>query len=794
MYLRNTDLLKRDDPNTVLLQTFAKKAGLINLIGSITRPNVRGGSCIDLIMTDCRFVSHCGVSDVMVADHYTVYAIRKKKKEAKKLVIETVRNYRNFNKDTFCQLLDNIDWNMYNFELNPSVQWCFLYDEVIKILAIMCPYKRVHTRVPRKKWLTGEIFALMRERKCLIKRFKLIKDPSILTDIRKLRNRVNSAIDNAKVHYVKNLLGATRKDPRKFWRNIKSVIEGEDSNIEHVTFKDTISGQDIESNDAPNFVNRFFAEIADRTCDINEARPYVVGNRVNTRFYFLPPEMYEIMLFAEDIDANTSSGVDGINSRICKIMLLHLPDKFCMLCANSLFIGYFPREWTLSRVKLLPKSGDLSNPGNWRPISMTNVFSKLLEKIVYRQVLQYLLENRIIAGSQYGFLPGKSTHEAIFKTVQHIYGALNNNKMLGMLLLDIAKAFNCVDHDTLYKKMDTTGFGPMVIQWFKSYLDRSQQVILNGSLSDITPVSKGIAQGTVLGPILFILYINDIFKCTKYVNMTMFADDCVMYLSGNNWCTIQQRIQTDFDAVVDWTFRNNLRLNYEKTKAMIFSTRHKISKLVNPKHFEMSNHIISFVRNYVYLGVLIDNVMSLVPLMKDLEKRISNKIFMLRKMRKFLTFDAAVLVYKQIILPIIDYAGFLLIACRKEDKNDLQVLQNDILRICTRNRFSDRISIEKLHGKCKLLSLEQRRRKQLLGLMFILSKDKDFLHIPGRLTRNANKVVFKVPTKISPTYERSPYYVGTLLWNELPLATQESNCTFEFKKIIGRMNRKYKNL
>ena len=110
------------------------------------------------------------------------------------------------------------------------------------------------------------------------------------------------------------------------------------------------------------------------------------------------------------------------------------------------------------------------------------------------------------------------------------------------------------------------------------------------------------------------------------------------------------------------------------------------------------------------------------------------------------------------------------------------------------SRIADRISIEELHSKCKIISLEQRRRIQLLGLMYLLSKDVDFLHVPGRITRNANRIVFKVPAKINPVYERSPYYIGTLLWNELPQLTQESNCIYEFKKILRCENRVYKNL
>ena len=196
------------------------------------------------------------------------------------------------------------------------------------------------------------------------------------------------------------------------------------------------------------------------------------------------------------------------------------------------------------------------------------------------------------------------------KTVHHVYSALNNNKVMGMLFMDVAKAFNCIDHEILFTKMDRAGFGPMVINWFRSCLNRTQQVMLDGKLSDVIPVDTGIAQGTVLGPILFIFYINDIFDSVAHVKITMFADVCVLYSTRNNWPIVKGVIQSDFDKVVKWTLRNNLRLNCTKTKAIIFGTRNKLSKIINPEHFIMGNHRIDFVRKYVYLGVIVDDVMS----------------------------------------------------------------------------------------------------------------------------------------------------------------------------------------
>ena len=531
----NTDLLKRNDSNTVAIQAFAKKNGLTQCINSVTRPNVRGGSCIDLIMSNCLFVSESGVSDDMISDHLSVYCIRKKHKEKKTIVVETVRDYKAFNKEIFCDLITAIDWTNFDIDLNPANQWSYMCSKIAEILAVMCPYKRVHTRTPRKKWITTAVYRLIRERKRLLKNFQNSKDPQLLGLIRISRNIVNASVRKAKESFVKDLLATSRKDPKKFWRTIKSVIENEETNDISIRFKDPDTGNEIEPDQSCAFVNRFFATIADRVCNIEDARAFIPEDGIDTIFDFMPPELYEIMRFAEDIDISSSSGITGINSKICEILLLHVPEKFRLIFANSMFSGIFPAEWAIANVKLLPKNGDLSNPGNWRPISMTNIFSKLLEKLVHVQILKYLMENRIIDENQFGFLPGKSTHEAIFRTVQHIYNAMNCKKLTGMLLLDMAKAFNCIDHDILFVKMEKAGFVPKVIEWFRSYLRRSQRVKIANEFSGVEYVDKGIAQGTVLGPILFIFYINDIFKCIKHVKMSLFADDCVLYLSGNNW-------------------------------------------------------------------------------------------------------------------------------------------------------------------------------------------------------------------------------------------------------------------
>ena len=378
-----------------------------------------------------------------------------------------------------------------------------------------------------------------------------------------------------------------------------------------------------------------------------------------------------------------------------------------------MFQGIFPVSWTLSYVTLLPKNGDKTLANNWRPISQTILYAKILEKIVHRQILKYFSDNAVISQYQFGFLPEKSTQEAVFNTIRHIYSSINQNKIMGMLFLDMAKAFNCIDHNTLYKKLSDVGMCKRVIDWFKSYLKRSQFIRYGDTLSNTMDIPAGIAQGTVLGPLIFIFYINDCFKILKNAHITMFADDCVLYLSGNNWNNIYEKLQTDLHRFVTWSKKNSLALNGNKSQAMIVGTRNKLSKIENLIPFKINNTSMKYVKQYNYLGVLLDSEMSLIPLCKNVEKIVIDKIYMIRKLRRYLTYHAALQVYKQLVLPIFDYSGFLLIACNKDKKHDLQVIQNDALRFCNNNRREEGISLDIMHNKAKLISLEQRRTEKM---------------------------------------------------------------------------------
>ena len=571
-----------------------------------------------------------------------------------------------------------------------------------------------------------------------------------------------------------------------------------DVDIQNIDFINPSNGMTIDKDTTPDFLNNFFANIAEATrgpdSDIDDITRTNVSQNMLPGFDFTPVTVDCFYRYVIDIDLDMSSCIEGINMKICKISMENIMEKWVILYNNSLSRGIFPSDWSCSIVSLLPKTGELSNPGNWRPISQTCIFAKILESIVKAMLLHYFLENSILSDYQYGFLPGRSTQEAVLEITKVMYSTINNRKLMALIFLDVAKAFNCIHHERLYRKLESIGCSHRCVSWFRSYLNRTQMVCYKNKRSSTIPVLSGIAQGTVLGPLIFIFYINDILKAIIKCQVSMFADDCVLYATGNNWNSLHDIVQKDLDNFITWCSLNGLKINTRKSKSMIVATKSRLKHIENVNSFCIHGKSLEIVSQYNYLGIILDNEMSLIPLVKNIKKRVNSRIFQLRKVRKYMNVHAAILVYKQTILPILDYSGFLLISVNDGVKHDLQIMQNDSLRFCKGIKLLDKISIPILHNSIKLLSLEQRRQIQLLKLMYIQSQKGRMRAITNVNTRSQTKYVFKTESKIGKKYEKSPYYLGTRLWNLLEKDTQESDSIYSFKKKILKLYKKYNPL
>ena len=494
----------------------------------------------------------------------------------------------------------------------------------------------------------------------------------------------------------------------------------------------------------------------------------------------------ELEMFVSDIDIGKSSCIQGVSTLICKNIMSNFPKEIAYIFRCSIETAIFPDEWSKGYVTVIPKNGKLSDPSNWRPITQTSIFAKIFEKLVHRRVMFYFMENDILSHFQYGFCRGKSTQQSVFDFVKYVYSSLNNKKLFTAICLDVCKAFDCINHDILLLKLSKIGFSENTITWFKSYLNRTQVVTFKNCSSDELKIKTGIGQGTILGPLIFIFYINDIVQTKGNLRINMYADDCLLFKTGNNWNIMKEHVQSDLNNVQSWCVRNRLKLNVAKSKTLLIGSDNKLKTVDINAYLNLDGTPLNFVDKYKYLGITLDKHMTLTALLSTVKKNVSSHLFKLRKLRSFISTKCAILIYKQTIMPLLDYPGFLLNSCNISDRKDLQVLQNDALRTCYNVRRRDRLSLCKLHAEAKLLSLEQRRNIQLLSLMYLHKKNHDVQRAVRRATRGARRYKFSVERYNTVKYKNSPFYKGCELWDTLPKPIIDSETLVEFKKLLRR--------
>ena len=273
--------------------------------------------------------------------------------------------------------------------------------------------------------------------------------------------------------------------------------------------------------------------------------------------------------------------------------------------------------------------------------------------------------------------------------------------------------------------------------------------------------------------------------------MTMYADDCVVYYANNRLQTVINMLERNLEYINNWCVSNRLRMNSSKTKVLYSSTKYRLDR-VPRSPLDCGGNIIEQVCSYVYLGVTLDAEMSLNSFVSHMYNRIQSKLFTLMKIRKFIDRDTALIIYKQTIMPIFDYGGFLVDSSTRKSRDDLQKLQYKALRTVHGFRLNNSPSVKDLHDRSCLLSLEQRREKQLLHLMLWFSKFKQNLVKSNRRTRLQCKINFKILPLKTRKYINSPMNRGQVLWNKLTLEEQSTFSNPLFKLVLDKKYKTYR--
>ena len=480
---------------------------------------------------------------------------------------------------------------------------------------------------------------------------------------------------------------------------------------------------------------------------------------------------HTVKKICEAIDVTKASAVSNISTEILKHSFLALILQLTFLINKSFRDEEFPAKWKMATITPMQKSGDPSDVNNLRPISLLPLPGKIAERVAHTHIYNFLENNKLLNEGQGGFRKGHSTVNTVAEFTDDILLASNTNNFTISTFVDLTKAFDTVNHTILLNKVKYLGLHPKSIAWLKDYLaNRKQCTRVNGQSSDYQEIKCGVPQGSILGPLLFLIYINDINKVSSGCQCKMYADHTVFYFSHSNCRTAYNQVQCDLNHLGTWCEENQLTINIRKTKSMIFCSKNMMRNITLPK-LKINSKDTEFVKAFKYLGVKLDNQLNYGPFLKETASLIAHKIYIMSKVRKCINTRQALIIYKSKVLPYFDYGDIFYIGAHQQSLGKLQKLQNRGLRICL--NAEPRMSVMHLHNKSGINLLEHRRYSHLLILAYKRQLNPKYTRIPPRQTRLFEASVLDSITAKNRALDRSVYNKCAMAWNSL--STEKRN-------------------
>ena len=384
------------------------------------------------------------------------------------------------------------------------------------------------------------------------------------------------------------------------------------------------------------------------------------------------------------LKTNKAVGLDKISARFLKDAVDVITPSLTVLIFNLSFqTRTFPTIWKTAKVIPLFKKGDKQNASNYRPISILLTISKILEKAVHTQFYAYLTENNLISPNQFGFKPKSSTVTAASQLSDKILHSMDNGCLSGATFLDLAKTFDNVNHTILLQKLSNYGVDDTAKAWFTSFLTNRKQVTsCNDVCSEVASVSIGIAEGSILGLLLFMIYMNDLPHILQFCHVTLYADNTILYLASKSTADLQSKINADLRRIYKWLRANQLTLNVKKSKFLLIGSSSHLSKvgsiLISADDIPLDN-----VDSYTYLGIVINNRFSWTDHIDCIRGKISKKLGLLRHIKSCLPLNGRIMFLNSFILPVVYYGDIIWGDHRNASliMSELQVLQNKAARL-----------------------------------------------------------------------------------------------------------------
>lgn len=617
---------------------------LTQTINEPTRVTINSSSCLDNIFTSFHYSEYeSQILRTVISDHFGQKISLKFHKVNKSKPI-----FRRFftpeHIEAFRSDLGEQDWVSVfaAAECDVNSQWKSFMDVFLLLFHEKFPQKLVHVRKVDsiKMFETQEI----RECKNRLDNLLLLRTHhKIYDDLYKIEKKnYESLLVKSKASYYGKKIQSSDNKSKMMW-SIVNDVTGKNYNNEC-----GVEGSPSEvSNKFSKFFDSLVQQLAKEITDI----PFVnYSPEIMEVFTLTPVSPEEIVQIINSFKNKHCSGYDEVPLSLIKSCSDELKTVISYIVNNSFKFGIFPDQLKYSLIKPIFKKGNKNAVENYRPISLLPSFSRIFEKAMSARLLEFCIRNRIFSESQHGYLGGRSPITAIFQFTHEIIKILEDDKLGLGLFIDQSRAYDCLNHDYLLQKLERMGVRNEVKKWFESYLGgRHQKVVITVegvlSESEFTKVETGVPQGSVLGPLLFILYVNDLCILVEYllIIITCFVDDTNVLLQGETFLVLKEKADEIFTIIKNWLCSNKLKINEDKTAALIFSTDKSRRDLDDT--LQLGNRIVVIEKSTKFLGLHVDRFLKWYDHIEYLSIKLSKISFGIRTLSKYISEKELMIVY-----------------------------------------------------------------------------------------------------------------------------------------------------
>jgi hypothetical protein len=761
------------------------------LITEPTRITPQSSSLIDVILTTIPN-SHVksGVINIALSDHklvYTVIDVNTKIKQIHNYV--RFRSYKTFDRTSFLNELDSKLQNDMDVPENITEQnldslWNEFKNIFLSVSNKHAPLKTQRLKNRINPWFNKSIINLIYERDHIKSKADKTRSPILYKQYKQLRNKVTKVIRKEKAAYFSSEFNQNTFDSK-----------GKSNVIKQILHKNQI--KPIPSQLNAEMCNKYFSEIGLKTTSKLKKHGDFKSNLTKClyTFHFKHVSCHsveqQLLSFGDSI---SKQDVLDMDSKLLCISSKIIAPIVTYFINCSFDLGIVLSDWKLSRVTPIYKGkGDACDQNNYRPISVIGHIAKIIEKLVQKQLIKYLTDHDLISLSQSAYLKRHSTITSLHNVIEDWYDNISDKIFTGICLLDISKCFDSIDHKILLTKLKAYGIDNIQHKWFSSYLhNRSQKVVCQNKISPESRINIGVPQGSVLGPILFLLFSNDLPNNTFLGSCNMFADDTLIYITGNSPQETESNLQMCIDKAVKWYEDNNLLLNASKSNTLLLKPRKHNSQY--ELNIAIGNQIIKHVSEAEYLGLRVDDSLSWTSQISKVCKCLGAKISNLKQLRKIGNDDILLYFYETHIQPIIDYGITLWSRTSTKSLSKIQKMQNVCSRIIT-NNYDYKIRGIDIVKSLKWMNVSERARYFTCVLIFkclhnltpfYLQNDLCFKKdMSDRHSKRFKHDVF-IPPFVSTFKDKSFFIQGSKEWNNLPHDLKSIQSLQQFKNSYKR--------